>query len=244
MKAGEQYRKMLYGGSDSTPVTSLYSTVESPFKKQADPLPGDIMDMDRQLTSDVTPQEKLTNPLQKLIQDNKDAETSDNMLLFPPNTVQAQKINAPDLPFPVTQPVNHTVFNADLFKGQVAAHESSGDTTALNKNSSAVGKYQFLWSKWGNDIKRVTGVDNESQFRGNPKAQDRFMNFYTDKVISPAVQRLQPLADQYKLTPNELAKVIHFRGVDGAERALRNNQLNTKLEPYNPTINQYLGRAK
>lgn len=242
MKVGEQYRKMLYGGESTAPSTSIYNSVSSPFKNSADPFPDAIADMDRVVNRQQSPQDKLANLLQKLIEDNKAAEANDNTLLLPPNQVQG-KLDTPPLPFPIA-PGKSTAFNTELFKQQTANQESGGDSTVTNKNSSAVGKYQFLWSKWGNDIKRVTGVDNEQQFRTNPKSQERFMDFYTNNVISPAVQRLAPLGEQYGLSPNQVARVIHFRGVDGAERALRNNQLNTKLEHYNPTINQYLGRAK
>jgi hypothetical protein len=53
-----------------------------------------------------------------------------------------------------------------------------------------------------------------------------------------------PFAQKYNLTQNDVARLVHFRGAAGAERALKGNQLNTKLESNNPTINQYLGRAK
>jgi hypothetical protein len=236
MTAAEQYSKKLYGGetTQSAP-SSLYSKVVSPFKKSPEVLTDAFADMDRVIEP---PQRKLSNPLQSVLASNKQIEKVSNPL---PTVMVQSKSTDPLMPFP-TLSLAH--FDADKFKKDTIARESGGDSKAKNSHSSAVGKYQFTWGSWGDSIKRVTGVANDKAFMANPQAQDKFMDYYTHNVVAPAVQRLAPLATQYNLTPNQIAKVIHFRGVDGAERAFRNNLMDKKLESYNPTINQYLGLSK
>ena len=223
----------LYNESVNNPTAGLYDAVVSPFKKGPDFLPSALAELNRDVTTSSAPAKLLDDPIKTMLDRVRTTER-DATFVDTPNVVEPKFANVPKFP---TLGLDKSKFMTDT-----AQTESGGDYKAKNKTSSASGRYQFLWGTWGESIQKVTGVKNEKQFRDTPGAQDKFFNFYTDKVIKPAVDRLADLAERHKLSQNDLARIIHFRGEKGAERALKLNQLNKKLENNNMTINQYLGR--
>jgi hypothetical protein len=125
---------------------------------------------------------------------------------------------------------------------QIADKESSGGNyKALNKRTNAVGKYQFLWKYWGDDIKKKTGVKNEQEFLNNPAAQESFYSAYEKTHLLPGVKKLKKEITT-DLTDSQVAKLIHFRGENGARKYLK-GELPDKPESYNMSISKYIKKA-
>lgn len=124
---------------------------------------------------------------------------------------------------------------------QISGLESGGKYDATNPNSSATGKYQFLWSKWGDDIKRITGVESREQFLHSPAAQEEYYSYYEQNYLTPGVERIKNQVPN-DLNDTQLAKLIHFRGEAGAKQYLT-GQLSDQPESYNIPISKYIKQA-
>lgn len=128
------------------------------------------------------------------------------------------------------------------FTDDIVANESGGNYKAVNPNSSAAGKYQFLWNTWKDKIKRVTGVNSKQEFLNNPDAQDSFYNdYYVPNELMPAVTRLKKRGTD--LSTEQLAKLVHFRGEQGASDYLQ-GKVSDKPETYNSSISKYIGKGQ
>lgn len=230
----------LFVAEESQPQGSVYDAVSSPFKKATqDFLPDALRELNRR--TEFTPQQKLVRPVEAAF-----AKASQIPAMQQDNTV-TPNLREPVMPDIIAGPSSpfkrgNKMVDIDKFRNDTAARESNGNINATNKNSSAQGKFQFLWGSWGDSIQKVTGVKSKEEFRASEAAQDKFFNFYANKVVVPAVNKLKPLAAKYDLSDNEVAQIVHFRGEAGAERALRENLLDKKLEKSNMTINKYIGR--
>jgi hypothetical protein len=122
----------------------------------------------------------------------------------------------------------------------IASRESQGKYNATNKHSSATGKYQFLWSAWGDSIKKVTGVKDRQEFLNSPKAQDSYYAWYEKNYLMPVVEKLKPY-NKTGLSDQELARLIHYRGATGAKKYLQ-GQLADQPEKYNIPISKYIAQ--
>src|ERR1700761_1379629 len=126
---------------------------------------------------------------------------------------------------------------------QISQVESGGNYRAVNPNSTATGKHQFLWGKtpdkgFGEEIKRVTGVKNRQEFLDSPKAQDQFFEYHVKNNLLPAVERIK----QYNnagYSDTQLAKLVHFKGEKGAMQWLQSKEDDT--EAHNISIDSYIG---
>lgn len=124
------------------------------------------------------------------------------------------------------------------FTDDIVSKESGGNYKATNPNSSAAGKYQFLWNTWGNKIADFTGVQSKQEFLNNPQAQDSFYNdYYLPQELLPAVKRLK--SKGFDMDTDTLAKLVHFRGEKGAYDYLT-GRVGDKPESYNMSISQYI----
>ncbi|XAI97386.1 hypothetical protein [Leptolyngbya phage Lbo-JY46] len=124
---------------------------------------------------------------------------------------------------------------------QLSAVESGGNYRAVNPNSSAVGKYQFLWNTWGPTISKVTGINNKEAFRNSPEAQENFFAWYKQNELLPATQRIKKY-NTMGLSDNDLSKLIHYKGEGGAKQWLL-----TGIDPTpknNKPIQQYLNHSR
>jgi hypothetical protein len=124
----------------------------------------------------------------------------------------------------------------------ISSIESGGKYNATNKHSSAVGKYQFLWSAWGDSIKKVTGVSSKDEFLHSPKAQEKYYSWYEKNYLMPQVKKLQQY-NKAGLSDEQLAKLVHYRGAGGARKYLQ-GEMADKPEKYNVPISQYLGTRR
>jgi hypothetical protein len=130
------------------------------------------------------------------------------------------------------------VFGSRGLDNEIAAVESGGNYQAENPHSTAVGKYQFLWSKWGDDIRKVTGISSKEEFKNNPQAQENFYSYYKQHNLAPAVVNLSQF-NRVGLSPSQLAKLVHFKGEAGARKYLTTGRDDTSK--HNISIPSYLG---
>jgi hypothetical protein len=132
-----------------------------------------------------------------------------------------------------------TYQGGNSFTDDIVRKESGGNYKATNPNSSAAGKYQFLWDTWGKEIKNVTGVSSKQEFLNNPQAQDAFYNdYYVPNKMLPAVDRIKRKTGT-NMSNEQLAKLYHFRGEQGALDYL-SGKLKDKPEEYNSSISDYI----
>lgn len=122
----------------------------------------------------------------------------------------------------------------------IGEKESSGKYDSVNTNSSAVGKHQFLWDTWGDQIKEVTGVKSKEDFKNNPVAQEKFFNYYEQNSMNPAVDRLKKY-NKAGYSDEQLKKLYHFKGEAGAQEWLSSKTDNTSA--HNSSIDDYVGAA-
>lgn len=121
----------------------------------------------------------------------------------------------------------------------ISKHESGGNYTATNPDSSATGKYQFLWSEHGDNIKKITGVKTQKEFLNSPEAQEKYFNWHVQNNIIPTVEDLKPLnKDGY--SDEQLARLIHFKGPTGAKEWLSGHIDRTQKN--NASIDSYIGK--
>ena len=97
----------------------------------------------------------------------------------------------------------------DNFKEEIAAHESKGmgDYQAENDSGGgegAIGKYQFRWSKYKDDIKKQTGIDDSDDFKDDHEAQDKYMDHYVQNNIIPWVHEQKESGNTRGLTDKQL----------------------------------------
>ena len=121
-----------------------------------------------------------------------------------------------------------------LGKALADVESYGGDYTATNPNSSAAGKYQFLWNTWGKEIERVTGVSTKQEFLDSPQDQEKFFKYYVNTELKPQVANLKQ--DSTK-TDAALAALVHFQGAGGANRYLASGtetatDINMSVEKY------------
>lgn len=128
------------------------------------------------------------------------------------------------------------------FKDKIAVRESGGKYTAQSPNSSAVGKYQFLWNTWGEDIKKRTGVRSKEEFKGNPMAQEEFFSYYDKTTLTPQANKYINKVKKY--IPNvdieDVKTMLHFAGAGNLEKAIKTGNFNKPLDANGTSILSYL----
>lgn len=129
-------------------------------------------------------------------------------------------------------------FFNDFKKG--LALENANKYKGRNPNSSAVGKYQFLWNKWKPQIKSVTGITDKTEFENNPKAQEDFFKWYFDNEVYTQAKTLKE-NDKLGLRLDEIGALIHFRGFSKAKSITSSGKHIAKTS-INPSTNEYLNR--
>lgn len=128
------------------------------------------------------------------------------------------------------------------FVNHIVGKESGGNYLAQSPNSSAVGKYQFLWDTWGSQIKKVTGVDSKEGFRQNPKAQEAFFNYYNKTTLSPQAKKYLPKVKKYfpNATEDQVKSMLHFAGAGNLENAIKTGNFSKPLDANGTSITSYL----
>lgn len=137
----------------------------------------------------------------------------------------------------------NTQSSSDL-RTMLANRESkgSGGYSAESKNSSAVGKYQFLWGTHGETIRKVTGVKNKSEFLNNPSAQERYFDYYLENDLSKSFNRFaQDLKRDFPgVSDDKIKAMIHFAGSGNIESAIREKSYDKPLDANGTSIKSYI----
>lgn len=136
---------------------------------------------------------------------------------------------------------------------QIGNQESGGNYEAVNPTSGATGKYQFLPSAWASQIKSFMGLPDSftreqvmQAFRKSPQTQEQFMQYVTEKIYKPEVEKLRPLAAKYNLDDNKLIRMLHYRGLSDTRKRLQTGDFEVSQEEKakfrNPDILSYLNK--
>jgi len=141
--------------------------------------------------------------------------------------------------------------DVDILLDAIADVESkgTGGYAAKNPKSSASGKYQFMWSQWGNKIREFAKNPNltEEQFRANPQLQEQYARHYVDNVLTPEAKKLQTRhGSKFKsrevMDLEDAQTLIHFQGYPGSTEYLKTGQ--TKNIENNKDVREYLQRTR
>jgi hypothetical protein len=142
-----------------------------------------------------------------------------------------------------TKPVRAELPPEKFYEG-LGNVESRGKYDATNPNSSAAGKYQFLWDTHRDRINKWYGRGEATKeaFLASPLAQERVMRNYDAEVLTPEANNLKqtvPNAASRSLT--ELKALIHFKGVNGAREYLTTGV--DKTQKNNMDVESYLKKV-
>jgi len=137
-------------------------------------------------------------------------------------------------------------FSNKPLKDQIAAIESDGGNyKAYNSKGGgegAVGKYQFRWTTWKPDIKKVTGISTKEEFMNNPEAQEQYFDHFERTVLRPQARQLKRQFPDTTYDDTQLAKLVHFQGLQGARNFLAGGS--DKPQSFNVPISTYLKKPQ
>lgn len=138
---------------------------------------------------------------------------------------------------------NNYLADVNSFKEQVAHIESRGNYNAMNKDTKATGKYQFIPRYHKEEVARLFGVDWNT-FYTKPELQERYMDYWTEKTLRPTAQKLLAQYPNAGYNINQLMGMVHFQGEGGARSQLKQGTTNTKVGYNAITTDQYVKRIK
>lgn len=128
--------------------------------------------------------------------------------------------------------------------------ESNNNPKAMNKQSSATGEIQMMWSQWGNKIRKFAGNPNltREQFANDTDLQNRWADYYVETVLKPEAAKLEKrypdqLKQQGLTNPEDVQTLIHFQGYPRSSRFLRSG-LEEQTQEKNLAIPEYIKRAR
>lgn len=140
------------------------------------------------------------------------------------------------------------VQGASDLRTMISNRESSGSGgyKAESKNSSAVGKYQFLWDTHGQTIQKVTGVKDKKDFLNNPGAQEKYFDYYLENDLNKSFSRFSHdlKRDFPGISDDKIKSMIHFAGSGNIENAIRNKSYNQPLDANGVSITSYIGKME
>lgn len=124
--------------------------------------------------------------------------------------------------------------------------KGSGDYKAENKHSSAVGKYQYLWSVHKDSIMSMfPEIKNKEDFKNNPEVQEK----YHEREIKKAIKEAKKyLSEAQKHNPDinieDLAMIYHYQPATFYKFA--KGKVGLDYRPgsnKNKTLRNYLGKS-
>ena len=136
-------------------------------------------------------------------------------------------------------------FNAQAFKHAISMIESSGGKFLDNKNSSAAGKYHFLYNSIKNDPS-MKGISKQ-EFMNRPELQESIM----DKALNGELENY-PYGESYanklqerynsKYNVNELSALVHFLGPNNTREFLKDPSSFNVPGKTNSTGQEYINK--
>ena len=126
--------------------------------------------------------------------------------------------------------------------------------TAHNKQTNALGKYQFL-PRWHRDsIKQTTGIDvgtkaGREEFKTSPELQEEYFQTYTKDVLIPQLEKSRrkhgKALDGY--SDEELMAVLHYNWTGGVDEIAKGNLDTNPTQDSsvaNVTYGKYLSKVR
>jgi len=120
----------------------------------------------------------------------------------------------------------------DKYLKSIVTQESGGNFRAINKQSGALGLYQFM-------PKTLRGLGYKgsfSEFLNNPQLQTEYMNKFTmqnAKALNIDINRMTPQQAGY-------LAAAHYGGLGGARKFMSGNTVYNNTPFYGKTMNSYV----
>lgn len=141
----------------------------------------------------------------------------------------------------------HKTMSYHDFRETIAKNESQGmgGYQARNRNTTAIGRYQFIWGFWGKKIKpfaRKLGYRNVTPaiFLKSPKLQDAWFAYYYQNTLKKQASTIKSrYAEHVKgWSDEQLMALIHFKGYHAAKTYITTGV--DKYPDFNKSIPEYL----
>jgi len=131
---------------------------------------------------------------------------------------------------PTTQNSTSGAIDHNKVKSVIGALESDNNYSAMNRDTSARGKYQHMWSEHGSQITQVTGIKDEATYLKTPEAQEKYQE-YLQPMYEKQLPKLKKIAiEQGKdYSDEELMYLIHHSWVGNAEKFLKGQDVPDKI---------------
>ena len=135
-------------------------------------------------------------------------------------------------------------FDREAFKKAIAMIESRGGKDLDNPNSSAAGRYHFLY-RYIKDTPLLKGV-SKREFINRPELQEKIMDMAIDGKL-PGFKGYESYSNKLKakyntnLRSDEIAALTHFLGAGGVEKYLKDPSA-FKVPGANSSVYDYVGK--
>jgi hypothetical protein len=139
---------------------------------------------------------------------------------------------------------------SDKFLKAIGKVESGNNPSAKNKETSATGEHQFMWSEWNDEIKKFAGNPNltRDDFANNPELQNKWASHYVSNVLDPEVKKLKTrFPEQLKKrgleNDDDIRALLHFRGYPDSSSYVRTGQ-EKQTKEMNLSIPEYIDKFR
>jgi hypothetical protein len=120
-----------------------------------------------------------------------------------------------------TYNLNNNTFNHSKINSYLGSLESNNNYKAKNPNTSAIGKYQHMWSIHKGTIAKITGIRDQNEYLNSPEAQEKVQQKFNTEYLNN-LPELRSIANNngLNLSDEELVYLNHHSGLGGARRYL------------------------
>jgi len=119
---------------------------------------------------------------------------------------------------------------------------TEGNYTSWNKETNALGKYQYLWGHHGNQIQKVTGVTSMEDFINSPEAQEKYHAYNMENHVIPKAEKYQQTYTMLNAPTEAFMGLIHFLGSGGAKLYLDTLQATKSYDAAQKAIDADIAR--
>lgn len=139
---------------------------------------------------------------------------------------------------------------SEKFLKTIGKVESGNNPKAKNKETSATGEHQFMWSEWNDEIKQFTGNPNltRDDFANNSELQNKWANHYVANILDPEVKKLKTrFPEQLKkrglTNDDDIRALLHFRGYNDSSLYVRKG-IENETKAKNLSIPEYINKFR
>lgn len=143
--------------------------------------------------------------------------------------------------------------NLDPFFKGIAAVETRGQPDpykARNADSNALGKYQYVWSVWGDRIRQFAGNPNltPDDFLNNPQLQENYARENYKEIRRQAERLGQQYAPVLKARGvqdlDDITALVHFQGYNRAQSFLKTGVQVRSPGEVNLNVQDYIAKFR